>query len=139
MAYSTKLDLQRIVQSSDVTALSQKNESNITNAIAEADNLIDLQLGGIYTIPLNPIDEVITRISAMLAIYFLFQTKLNLTQYGNEGAYRIFYKDAMELLKQIRTQQIGLSSALIDDAVEPTIVLTSTSTRKFSDTILAKF
>lgn len=139
MSYSTILDLQRIVQSTDVTALSQKNESNITKAIEEADNIINLELGGIYIIPLSPIDEVITRISATLAIYFLFQTKLNLTQFGNEGAYRQFYIDAMALLEKMRRQQISLSSALIDDATSPSIVLTKTSTKVYSDTYLAKF
>ena len=140
MAYCTKTDLQRIVRSDDITSLSQASDANITSAIADADALIDVKLGGVYITPLSSTDTIITRISAQLAIYYLYSTYLNLAHFEDGGAYRKFYTDSIKLLDELRQQKIALPNAsLLDGASDATIVVKSTSTKKFSDTTLDKW
>lgn len=140
MAYCQKSDLQAIVKASDVNTLGQFNETYITSAILKADSLIDLKLSGVYITPLSPVDTIIKQISSQLAIYYLYQSQLNLAHYDTEGAYRNFYKDSIALLDEIRTQKVKLALApLIDNAVEATIVIKNTTTKIYSDTELAKY
>jgi phage gp36-like protein len=82
MAYSDLTELkkhipdQALIELTDDNDIGAIDETKTADAIEEADSEIDIYLGQKYSLPLTTVPALIRRISAMLAIYFLYQRRV---------------------------------------------------------------
>lgn len=87
-------------------------DSDITEAIEEADNLIDSFCAARYSVPFDPVPDMIRRISRDITVYHLFNDNIaagHTIQDDNKVYAR--YDRAMSLLKQIRDGKILIPNA----------------------------
>lgn len=70
--YSDKNYFLTKIKLEELNNLTETNDSNLNDAIAAADSLIDGYLKKVVkTLPLNPVPEIIKQTSYQIAIYFL--------------------------------------------------------------------
>lgn len=83
-------------------------------AIAEADSDIDSYAGRRYAVPFNPVPAKVKQLSVAIAVYKLFEKRIN--QLGGEipESTRDMYDDAMSFLKDV-----SKGNAVIDGAISP--------------------
>lgn len=78
MPYSTASDIapqQDLIDLTDDTGSGSADSTHINAAIGRADRLIDSYLRGRYNVPFSPAPPEITRMSATLAKYFLYERR----------------------------------------------------------------
>lgn len=87
----------------------------VSEAIAQADGLVDIYLSKRFTTPLTaPVPAAVKHFSLAIALYFLYGRES-----GAPDDVRKRYEDAIALLEKIAANELGLSSALGGASVEP--------------------
>ena len=112
MAYSTLTDIEKslpqdiIIQLTDDTNSGLVDSSVVDEAIAWADDVIDNHVRGKYPVPLNPVPDIIKKISVDLSIYFLYNRRFE-TDIPDGILTR--FKNTMAMLDKIQKGQILLA------------------------------
>ncbi len=112
MAYATLTDIEKslpqdiIIQLTDDNNMGVVDQAVVDEAIAWADDVIDNHVRGKYPVPLNPVPDMIKKISVDLSIYFLYNRRFETDI--PEGIL-IRYKNTMALLDKIQKGQILLN------------------------------
>lgn len=78
----------------------------ITDAITDADSIIDLHVRGRYAVPLSPVPAEILGVSCAIARYKLYENGNDVPDVAKEG-----FKSAMALLRSIADGTAVLTSA----------------------------
>ncbi len=107
MAYCTLADLimaipeRNLIQVTDDEGTGLVNEARVTQAIADADDLIDSYLRGKHTVPLDitPFPTAIRRISVDISIYMLYRRRL---EFDTTDPMTAMYKEAIRFLEGVR-------------------------------------
>jgi phage gp36-like protein len=107
MAYCTLADLKKaipernLIQVTDDEGAGTVNASRVTQAISDADDIIDTYLRGKHTVPLDvtPFPAIIRRISVDLTIYLVYRRRL---EFEPTDAMAAMYKEAIRFLEGIR-------------------------------------
>jgi phage gp36-like protein len=113
MAYCTQADITKAIPDADVIRLTDDtgagtiNATNVAEAIAKADAVINVYLRIGHTTPLATVPPEIRQISVDLTIYFLFKRRR--IESDDPGLETIF-KNNVNMLKEIRDGNL-----LIDD------------------------
>jgi phage gp36-like protein len=113
MAYSTLADLKKAIPERDLIQVTddedrgQVNEARVTQAIQDADDLIDSYLRGKHTVPLATVPPIVRRHSIGLSTYYLYSRRLG---YEPTEAMTALYKEALRFLADVRD-----GKAYIDD------------------------
>ena len=113
MPYCTLADItdripeENLIQLTDDENEGAVNEDRVTAAIGDADELIDGYLRGRYTLPLDPIPALITKLSIDLAVFNLYSRKLELVM---PEAMSDRYKNAVKVLEHIQSGKISLGT-----------------------------
>ncbi len=112
MAYSTLTDIEKslpqdiIIQLTDDDNIGIVNQGVVDEAIAWADDVIDNHVRGKYPVPLNPVPDMVKKISVDLSIYFLYNRRF---ETDIPDGILVRYKNAMALLDKIQKGQIQLN------------------------------
>ena len=112
MAYSTADDIRKLIPESDLIQLTDDDgvgvvdEAVLTEAIDQADREIDAYLGARYTVPLNPVPELIRNLSAQMAIWHLYGRRNHFSEIWESR-----YKNAVRLLDLIRRGEVVIGAA----------------------------
>lgn len=113
MAYSTLADLKKAIPEANLVQLTDDedrgsvNESRVTQAIQDADDLIDTYLRGKHTVPLATVPPIIRRYSCVLAIYYLYARRLQ----DPTEAMGAMYKEAIRFLESVRDGKTQINDA----------------------------
>lgn len=83
----------------------------VNQAITDADSEINSYLQGRYSVPLNPVPNLIKKISCDLAIYHLFTRR-----FREEIPYSEVYKSRLAQLKLIQSGQMVLDVAQVQSS-----------------------
>lgn len=119
MAYVTQQDLVDRFGEGELIRLTNPDNYGATEvdtarldgAIADAEALVDGYLGGRYEVPLKPVPRVITRVSADLARYYLY----------DEGAPEPVaqrYEEALRFLRSCARGEAGLGVSASGERAE---------------------
>lgn len=82
MPYSTLTDIKKlipetvIIQLTDDENVSVVNQARVDEAISKADALIDSKCKARYAVPFDPVPDIISNLSADMAIYNLYARKV---------------------------------------------------------------
>jgi len=112
MAYSTAEDIRKLIPESDLIQLTDDDgvgvvdEDVLTEAIDQADREIDAYLGARYTVPLDPVPELIRNLSAQMAIWHLYGRRNLMSEVWESR-----YKNAIRLLDLIRRGEVVIGAA----------------------------
>lgn len=111
MAYSTLKDIVKvipedtIIQLTDDAASGSVETPRVDEAIAQADDEINIYIGVKYTVPLSsPVPPIIRGISCDIAIYKLYKRRVE----EIPETRLITYRDAIKVLKEIRDGKMPL-------------------------------
>lgn len=102
MAYSTQADLEKSLTPAQLVQLTDDDRDGvpdaavITEAIAQADGIIDSYLATRYTVPLSPVQVVIRAASVSLAIWKIYGRRTILNEAVTEQ-----YKATIAFLKAL--------------------------------------
>jgi phage gp36-like protein len=105
MAYCTLTDLKKaipernLIQITDDENLEQVNTGRVTQAIEDADNLIDSYLRGKHTVPLSDPSPRIRRLSVDFAVYYLYRRRM---EFETTDALAATYKEGIRFLEGVR-------------------------------------
>ncbi len=143
MAYCVLADITNTVPADDILQLTDDtgvgviDQAMVDEAIAYAGELIDGYLRGRYTLPLNPVPGMMTRLAADIAIYRLYARRPPTG--GLMDAITDRYKAAVKILEQIQKGVISLGAE--SEGKEPGIVVTNKKAedRAFSKDVLGGF
>jgi phage gp36-like protein len=94
--------------SNDTAGAITSDTSLIESLIARADGMIDAQLGQVYDVPLQTVDDVVRSISVDLTCYFLLQRRFSEVEMPAD--WNQIYKDAMQLVRDIGDLKVRLPS-----------------------------
>ncbi len=118
MAYSDLDDLKKKIDEAVLIQLTDTTDSGVVDAgktdraIRDADALIDSYAGKVYKVPLlNPVPDVITGISATLAIAGLHKFRSVDSPVWSEA-----YKRAVEFLNKVASGAVTLEGAVAEPA-----------------------
>lgn len=118
MAYSTQSDIEEVLPSNDLAQMTDDTNGEVIDtpivnaAIARADNQINSYLRGKQnTLPLSPVPPRVKDWSTGLAIFNLYQRRVNLEM---PDPIRLNHDDIISELKSVRDGKI-----LIDDPDSP--------------------
>jgi phage gp36-like protein len=100
-----RLDPKHLVELADDDADGTTDTAVVEAAIADADGLIDSHLRSRYSVPLDPVPALITKLSADLAIASLFARRRESASPVHESRAR----DAVALLEEIAKGKIVLA------------------------------
>lgn len=96
-----------VVQLTDDDNQAAVDEDKLDKAIARADEMIDAHLRNRYTVPFATVPELIRNISTDLAIYYLYDRRLN-TQIPESIEKR--YEKALAILASLQSGDLVLDS-----------------------------
>jgi phage gp36-like protein len=144
MPYCTLDDLKdhipetNIIQLTDDEGLGVVNQARVDKAITTADSVIDGYLRGRYSLPLSTVPELIKTIAIDIAVYKLYERRLELEM---PEAMTNRYKNAGKLLEQIQKGLIKLGIESPDTGPGQGHYKTNKTAedRTFSKSILDKF
>ncbi len=94
-----------IIELTDDAGTGTIEQNRVNDAISYADQLIDGYLRGRYTVPLNPVPELIKRLAADLAVFHLYSRRFELNM---PEAMLQRRKEIIRLLEQIQKGFIKL-------------------------------
>lgn len=109
--YCTLFDLLAVVQEADLVQLTDDDgqgvidEEKAAAAIAAAEDLVDGYLRGRYTLPLDPIPKLVTRIAVDISLFNLYKRRLSLKM--PESLEKSF-DNSMKVLGQIQSGKVSL-------------------------------
>jgi phage gp36-like protein len=113
MAYCTLDDIKKQLPESVITSLTDDamtgsvDEAVVAEAIADADAEIDAWVGGRYTLPFNPVPDVIRKVSTDIAIYNLFSRRDTDPPEVRKDRYR----NSIKLLENIAKGVVSIGAA----------------------------
>jgi phage gp36-like protein len=124
MAYCTLEDLKKALPEAALEELTDDEgagsiqDARVTEAIAQADALIDTYLGGRYAVPLSSVPAVVRQCSVDIALYYLYKRTVEgfAESITEPNTRRTAYKDALRILEDIRSGKMGLPVAGADDS-----------------------
>jgi phage gp36-like protein len=122
MAYCTLEDLKKALPEAALEELTDDEgagsiqDARVTEAIAQADALIDTYLGGRYAVPLSSVPAVVRQCSVDIALYYLYKRTVEGFAEAGDSTRRTAYKDAVRTLEDIRSGKMGLPIASADDS-----------------------
>lgn len=127
-----------IVQLTDDEGLGIVNQARVDKAIAIADSIIDGYLRGRYTLPLSAVPEIIKTIAIDIAVYKLYERRLELEMPETMSAR---YKNAVKILEQIQKGliKLGIESADTGPGQGHYKTDKTTDDRTFGKNVLSKF
>ncbi|VAX22511.1 hypothetical protein MNBD_NITROSPINAE03-2052 [hydrothermal vent metagenome] len=140
MAYSDLNDLKKkideavLVQLTDTTDSGVVDSAKTDRAIRDADALIDSYAGKVYKVPMSPAPDVITDISATLAIAGLHKFRSIDSPVWSEA-----YRRAVEFLGKVAQGAVGLEGAVAEPVSADDVSSSQTFTaqeRRFSRDLL---
>lgn len=144
MAYCTSTDMAKLLPNSmlinlsnDTTGATTVNETNMAEAIDQADREIDsyVNLAG-YTVPMDPVPPLIANLSAKMAIW-----NLHLRKYFNSEIWSETYKQCLKLLERIAEGKLSLG--MEEDGIEQEGLsgshANSSRTQKFTESFMEKY
>ncbi len=105
MAYSTLADLKKAIPEANLIAITDDenlavvNEGRVTQAIEDADALIDTYLRGKHTVPLSTVPVPIRRASVDLATYYLYSRRM---EFEPTESMQNKYKEHVRFLEAVR-------------------------------------
>lgn len=112
MPYCTLDDLKKSIPEANIIQLTDDtgtggaiDQTKVDEAIAYAGQLIDGYLRGRYSLPLNPVPELIKHLSVDLAVFHLYSRRFELEMPESMMAK---YKNAIKLLEQIQKGLVTL-------------------------------
>ena len=114
MAYSAKADIQKVLSDTTLAQLTDHvngttiDDAKITQAIGDADELIDAYLRGRYTLPFSSMPTVVKQISVDIAIFNLYSKR---PEREMPETIRARYRDALRLLSDIQSGKATLADA----------------------------
>jgi phage gp36-like protein len=94
-----------IIQLTDDEGFGVVNQARVDKAISTADSIIDGYLRGRYSLPLSTVPELIKTIAIDIAIFKLYERRLELEM---PEAMMARYKNALKMLEQIQKGLIKL-------------------------------
>lgn len=97
-----------VVQLTDDDNQAAVDEDKVDKAITRADEMIDAHLRNRYDVPFSVVPELIHNVSTDLAIYYLYDRRLNI-QIPESIEKR--YEKAIEILKSLQSGLLVLDSA----------------------------
>lgn len=142
MAYCTTTDLYSQISESDIIAITDDagagaiNSDIVEQAIADGDAEINAHIAGRYTVPIDPVPEIIKKLSVDFAIYRLS---------GRRGMSipedrKANYNNGVALLRDIQKGDATLGVSTPDPVNTSGAVSTLTATdRTFTKTTMANF
>ena len=110
MSYTTFTNLKKVlpentlVQLTDDEDIGTVDSGRVDEAIAQADGVIDVYIGGRYSVPLATVPAVIRQCSDYIAVYVLYKRRVE----EIPETRRTSYKDAIRTLEQIRDGKMPL-------------------------------
>ncbi len=104
-----------LVQLTDDTNGNTLNEAIVTQAIQFASDEIDLYLGGLYTVPLATVPDIIKRLCIDLTTYNLYTRRFGFELQMPES----MLQRRKEILRQLEQIQSGKLDLGIDTATSP--------------------
>jgi len=108
---------------------------NVKNAVTEASSIVDLYIGGRYTLPLSkPYPELIVQITSHLALCQLYDRKRELDMPEGIKDRRERY---MQMLRDIRDEALSLPDSE-DTVTLAAFARVSSRPKEFSDSLLAR-
>ena len=113
MAYCTQddilqqLDENVLVQLTDDQGLGSVNSAVVTRAIMDADAAIDAYCQGHYNVPLDPVPEMIRKLSVDISIYNLYSRRADSVPENRLER----YKNAIRFLEKVAAGQITLGAS----------------------------
>lgn len=111
MPYCTLEDIKKAIPEANIIQLTDDvgtgviDQAKVDEAIAYADELINAYLRGRYQVPLNPVPELIKRLSVDLAIFHLYSRRFELEMPESMMQRR---KEIIRLLEQIQKGVVSL-------------------------------
>ncbi len=99
------LDSQALIRYTDDEDTGQLGVDIVTRAIADADNLIDSYVSGLYTVP-NPAPPLLTALSVDIAVYRIVSRRGDAPE-----EFRKRYEDALKRLQEIASGKAVLPGA----------------------------
>jgi len=117
VAYSLQADIEKrippkdLAQLTDDTAGTTTVAATVAEAIALGDALINSHLRGKHTVPLATVPDLVRDWSVILAIYNLYQRRLDL---GIPETLEVGFKEAIRQLKEVRDNKLMIDDAASD-------------------------
>jgi phage gp36-like protein len=140
MAYCTKDDIlarlteEILIDLTDDEDAGQVNDAFVDKAIAAADGLINAHAGERYTVPLDPVPDLLRDASVELAIYNLYSRRRGAPEEWQER-----YKNNTRLLEKLAKGEINLGAEDPSRTPQATPVNITSSKRVFSRKLLKDF
>lgn len=139
MTYATQADMQTRYGEEELAQRTNRADGRsidavvLGRALADADAEIDGYLATRYHLPLNSVPAVLTRLSADIARYRLYDD-------GVPATVRQRYEDAVSLLKRLATGEVQLAGAAVSaQGGSSNAVAARTSERMFGPEQLAGY
>ena len=113
MAYCTKEDIleqlpeQELITLTDDAGTGTVDEDVVNRAITDADATIDAYCQGRYALPLNPVPEMIRKLSVDIAIYNLYSRRNDVMPDVRTER----YKNAIRFLERVAEGKIQLGAS----------------------------
>lgn len=122
MAYSATADILKVMSepelvqlSNDDAAATTADETNVAQAITDADEIIDGFVRGRYGVPLSPVPGLIKKLSVDIAVYHLWMRRRRAEM--PEGIEKS-YQNAVKLLEKIQQGKVLLSASELESGAE---------------------
>lgn len=109
MAYCTlddiekKIDKYELIQATDDDDTGSVNVDNVDSAIAAADSEINGYLAGKYSVPLDPVPEILKTLAVDMSIYHIFLRRM-----GPPEHRKVQYDNSTKFLKSVAKGEIRL-------------------------------
>ena len=139
MAYCTLTDIQKklplaqIIELTDDDGSGEVDATNLNEAISRAEQEIDLFLGKVYDLPLDPVPTLVVSLASELVVYYLYTRT-----HENIPPARIWqYRNALSILQKIGQGELQIGVTPPEASYEGVSV--SNRTQVFDEDTLDKF
>ena len=145
MPYSSQTDIEQRLTAQVVASLtddsggSSLDSAKLVDVISDADSLINSYLRSRYSVPfVTDVPKLVVRLSADLAIYFLFQRKYDTDM---PETIRFRYTDAVKTLESIQSGRMHLDDVPASESEVPAQVMTNKTAedRMFTKQLLSRW
>jgi phage gp36-like protein len=99
----------------------------VKECISDADSFIDGYLRKIYPVPLDPVPQIVKKLSVTIAISYLYDKRT----IHDEGVVRL-YDNAEKLLLRISKRQVDIGYSLQEDETAKNTIMFTSQPRMFT-------
>ncbi|MBS1186688.1 MAG: conserved phage protein [Burkholderiaceae bacterium] len=144
MRYCTLADLQLAIPAQTLVWLSNDdseaaaiNEAVVSEAVTQAEELVDAHLRGRYNLPLEPVPSAVKNMTVNLARHWLYARRPE----GSDlpDAVTRTYKSAMQMLESIRDGKLTIGAPTGEATPEPGEMKMRANQRVFSTKLLERY